>query len=96
MEKKPTSKKVKLSQPYTLGGKDVQEITFRRPTYKDQKIAELGANNIFDAQDQYIRLLSGIDNITIEELDAIYIDDLALIQEAVQEWMGKQPTIQGQ
>lgn len=90
----PLNKKVTFSQTYILGGKEVSEITLRRPTYRDQKIAEGSANTVFDAQDQYIRLLSGIDNITTEELDAIFMDDLKLMQDVVDEWMGKRNTIQ--
>lgn len=73
--------KIKLDFPINIDGAKVGEITLRRPTVKDMRVAR---NSAKDDASQEIALISNLAQITTEDVEALDLADYAKVQAALQ------------
>jgi hypothetical protein len=70
---------IKLDYPLTIDGKQVSELSVRRPKVKDQRNAEKAAT---DNAGQEISLFSALTGINPEDLEELDMADYTKLQQA--------------
>jgi hypothetical protein len=69
--------KIKLSEPIKIDGKDVSEVTLRRPKVRDRLIVE--RSNVSDAEKE-VQLIANLSELPIEAIEDLDLRDYAKIQ----------------
>ena len=75
---------IKLNYPLTVDGKEVTEISMRRPKVKDQRNAEKSAT---DDAGREISLFSALTGINPEDLEELDMADYTRLQEAYRSFL---------
>jgi hypothetical protein len=71
---------VKLANPIKIDGKNVSEITLRRPKVRDRLIVE--RSNASDAEKE-VQLIANLAELPIEAIEDIDLADYARLQKAL-------------
>jgi hypothetical protein len=77
--------KIKLEFPIDIDGAKVGELTLRRPTVKDMRVAR---NSAKDDAAQEIALIANLAQITPEQVEQLDLADYAQVQAALQGFFG--------
>jgi len=77
------STKVVFKEEQTLGGKKLKELELREPLFKDMRLISKAGDEL-EMQNQIIRRLSGIDDITEDEFDNMQWSEYKKLSEAIE------------
>jgi hypothetical protein len=63
--------KIDLDYPVTVGGKEIKQLTMRRPKVIDQKVANKSAASDADRETVLFANLCGVESAVMDELDML-------------------------
>lgn len=78
--------KIKLDYPITLDGATINEISLRRPTVKDMRVARITGGK--DDAAQEINLIANLAQITPDAVESLDMADFVKVQKALQGFFG--------
>jgi hypothetical protein len=81
---------IKLDYPVTLAGATINEITLRRPTVKDMRVARITGGK--DDASQEINLIANLAQITPDAVESMDMADFKKVQEALAGFFGLSAT----
>jgi hypothetical protein len=81
--------KIKLDYPIKIDGATVNEISLRRPTVKDMRVARTSGKS--DA-DQEVSLIANLAQIAPADVDNLDIADFVKVQAALKDFFGLSET----
>jgi hypothetical protein len=82
--------KIKLAFPITVDGAKVNEITLRRPTVKDMRVARVTGGK--DDATQEINLIANLAQVTTEAVESLDMADFVKVQKALAGFFGLSET----
>ena len=80
---------IKLDHPITVDGAKVSEITLRRPTVRDMRVAR---NSGKDDASQEIALVANLATLAPADVEALDLADYAKVQKALAGFFGSSET----
>jgi hypothetical protein len=81
--------KIKLAFPITVDGAKINEITLRRPTVKDMRVARVTGK---DDAAQEINLIANLAQVTTEAVESLDMADFVKVQKALAGFFGLSET----
>jgi hypothetical protein len=82
--------KIKLDFPVTFSGATINEITLRRPTVKDMRVARITGGK--DDAAQEINLIANLAQITPDAVESLDMADFVKVQKALAGFFGLSET----
>ena len=82
--------KIKLAFPITVDGATVNEISLRRPTVKDMRVARITGGK--DDAAQEINLIANLAQITPDAVESLDMADFVNVQKALASFFGLSET----
>ena len=82
--------KIKLDYPIQIDGATINEISLRRPTVKDMRVARITGGK--DDAAQEINLIANLAQITPDAVESLDMADFVKVQKALQGFFGLSET----